>query len=138
MRWPLVFLSVSCVSSSSSERTAVKAGAEPPGRYSSSNLVQSLYDDILPALAERHSTVLNLSTAAQWQERQAVVRPRLEALLGPFPSANRSATPKTIERGTVTGSGFTVQKLLVETRPRYFVPSALWLPQNHSGGERTL
>ena len=56
------------------------------------------------------------------------MRPRLEALFGPFPSSDRAKPPAIVHRGTVTGNGFTVEKLLVATRTNYYVPAALWLP----------
>ena len=161
-----------------------------PKRYSSSDLVQTLYDQVLPVLAARHDEVARLTTeecvgipqlyllrivdihvvvlhsahsllslhirrhvliahavvttamhhvrlsctmcgchapcavamhhvrlpCRQWRARQAAVKPRLDALFGPFPPNDRVKPPATVHRGTVEGHGFTVEKLLVPTR----------------------
>ena len=111
-----------------------------PNLYSTSPLIQTLYDEALPRLAARHAAVSKLTTAEQWKERQQMVKPRLEQLFGPFPPANRTKpnVHSAALNNTVSGDGFIVKKMAVETRPGYYVPSALWLPSAHADDVDTL
>ena len=118
----------------------------PPAQYSTSPLVQSLYDEVLPALAARNAMVSKLTTAEQWSRRQQAVKPRLAGLFGPFPPQNRTKPPNVVHRGLRSNNtntkpasnvDYTVQTMLVETKPGYYVPAALWLPSMHAsdGGD---
>ena len=118
----------------------------PPAQYSTSPLVQSLYDEVLPALAARNAMVSKLTTAEQWSRRQQAVKPRLAGLFGPFPPQNRTKPPNVVHRSLrlnntntnpASNVDYTVQTMLVETKPGYYVPAALWLPAMHApdGGD---
>lgn len=104
----------------------------PPAQYSTSPLLQSLYDEVLPALAARNAMVSKLTTAEQWSRRQQSVKPRLAGLFGPFPPQNRTKPPNVVLRSNNTSTEYSVQTMLVETKPGYYVPAALWLPSMHA------
>lgn len=112
--------------------TWTKAEPEPPpmtGRaYSNHTILMTLYDEVLGKLEARHAHVTALNTSAAWRQRQAEVRDGLGMFLGPLPPASRARQPRLIEAGTARRDGFHVRKLLVESRPGYWIPAGLWVP----------
>ena len=83
---------------------------------------------VLGKLEARHAHVAALNTSAAWRQRQAEVRDGLGMFLGPLPPAGRARQPRLIEAGTAQRDGFHVRKLLVESRPGYWIPAGLWVP----------
>jgi hypothetical protein len=77
-------------------------------------------------LEERKSEVRKIQTRDDWLERQAVVRRKLEKIIGPFPE-------KTPLNARVTGKikkdGYTIEKIIYESMPDYYIPGALYIPE---------
>ncbi|MEZ5042162.1 MAG: acetylxylan esterase [Saprospiraceae bacterium] len=78
-------------------------------------------------LENRKTQIEQLQTKADWQNRQTLVKEKLLNLLGPLP-------PKTPLNAKITGviqkEDFSVEKLLFESMPGYYVTAALFIPQN--------
>ena len=107
----------------------------PGSAYSPFTIGQTLFDQVLQRLEERHDAVGRLGTdAAKWEARQATVRSKLNAMFEPLPSVSRPAKPRWVDRGVVPGSGYEIRKLLIETRPGYWASCGLWMPANASAG----
>ena len=80
-------------------------------------------------LGSRETAVGKLVTKADWLERQKMVRKKLLGIIGPLPER----TPLNIRiTGTIQRDGYRVEKLIYESRPGYFVTSALFIPDNLS------
>ncbi len=90
-------------------------------------LRQRLNTEAGALLDRREQRIAALTGAAAWRERQAEVRRTLEALLGPFPAR----TPLNAQvSGTVRGPGYRVEKVLFESRPRFFITGCLFVPDD--------
>ncbi len=89
-----------------------------------------LYQRAARQLGEREAAVLKLKTKADWQQRQALVKKKIAAAVGPFPAR----TPlNAVVTGKLEREDFTVEKLYFESRPGYYVTAALFLPKNKPG-----
>ncbi len=78
-------------------------------------------------LESRKTAIGRLKTKADWLERQEMVREKLSEIIGPLPEK----TPLNIRiTGTVQRDGYRVEKMIYESRPGYFVTSALFIPDN--------
>jgi hypothetical protein len=111
----------------------------PGDTYSTTGLGRTLFSVVLPQLGARHAAVSALGRDREaWMARQGRVRESLRRLFAPLPprrSGRGTPTPRTLQRGGVLRDelgGFTVTRLLIETRPGYWAPAALWLPLNAS------
>ena len=93
-------------------------------------MAQTFYDQVLAQLASRHEHVKLLQSTVDWDSRRSEVRDALmSGLFAPMPPVLRHL-PRTRDAAgpPVRGDGFEVRKLLVETRPHYWVPCSLWIP----------
>jgi len=80
-------------------------------------------------LESRKTAINKLKTKADWLERQSMVRKKLSEIIGPFPEK----TPLNVRiTGTIQRDGYRVEKLIYESRPGYYVTSALFIPDNLS------
>lgn len=81
------------------------------------------------ALQERQRTMEKISTPQEANSYQARVRSRLAGLVGKFP-------PSTPLHARVTGQirrqGYRVEKVIFESRPRFFVTANLYVPESGS------
>jgi hypothetical protein len=72
-----------------------------------------------------------LKSPADVAERQAAIRKFMAESLGGLPS---SSTPLNARiTGTVPGNGFTIEKVVFESRPKHYVTTNLYLPTTRSG-----
>lgn len=93
-------------------------------------LRQRLNAEAVGLLDQRERRIAGLTDAAAWRGRQAEIRRTLESLLGPFPAR----TPLNAQvTGTVRRPGYRVEKVLFESRPRFFVTGCLFIPDRLSG-----
>ena len=80
--------------------------------------------------AKRAMLLADLKSAEDWDRHAAFIRSSMSAWTGPFPK-------RTPLRARVTGrinrDGYTLEKILFESRPRFFVSANLYLPKNHPG-----
>jgi hypothetical protein len=84
------------------------------------------------AEADREKTIAGIRTTAALQKYQAETSARLRAILGEFP-ARTPLNPKIA--GRLERSGYTVEKLIFESRPRYYVTANVYVPgANVPGG----
>jgi hypothetical protein len=97
---------------------------------------------VLSQLAARHSAVTLLgNNTAEWQTRQQEVHADLKEVFAPLPPprSKRMPIPRSINRGEERlvlqddekengETQISVRKVLVETRPAYWVSAGLWMP----------
>jgi hypothetical protein len=123
--------------------SASKANEEPKPppatgtAYSRHDILQTMYDDVLSSLQRRHEVVAKLRTAADWEMRRGEVLQALrgeKGLFAPLPAPPRPVPRVRTHHAPVRGVGFEVRPLLVETRPKYWVPASLWVPDSASAG----
>lgn len=78
-------------------------------------------------LESRKREISKLETKTDWLERQSIVRKKLSEIIGPFPEK----TPLNIQiTGIIQRDGYRIEKIIYESRPDYFVTSALFIPDN--------
>jgi dienelactone hydrolase len=91
---------------------------------------------MLPDLLARLAEPLSRERKVFWEQmrsreevarRQDEVRARFLASLGEFPERT-PLNPQVVDR--IEFSGYTLEKLLYESRPHYFVPANLYVPQH--------
>lgn len=76
-------------------------------------------------LESRKTDISKLETKADWLKRQNLVRKKLLKIIGPMPEK----TPLNIRiTGIVRRDGYRVEKLIYESRPGFYVTSALFIP----------
>lgn len=77
--------------------------------------------------AQRDSLLATLRTAEDWDRRAGVIRDSMVSWTGPFPEP----TPLNARiTGRLVREGYTVEKILFESRPGYLVSANLYLPEN--------
>ena len=106
----------------------------PGDGYDVTTIGKTLYTQVLERLQQRHTSVTALGNDTHaWERRQAHVRSSIQAMFAPMPPAGREP-PRFVVTGTMQGGGYTVQRVLIETRPGQWVPAGLWMPDVASGG----
>lgn len=71
-----------------------------------------------------------LKTPAEVAERQAAIRKFMTESLGGLPSSDTPLNARVT--GTVPGNGFTIEKIVFESRPKHYVTANLYLPAQRS------
>lgn len=81
-------------------------------------------------LAAREQEISKLKTTTDWLDRQAWVKNKLSEIIGPLPER----TPLNVKiTGVIQKKGYRVEKMVYESRPGFYVPSALFIPDNLKG-----
>ncbi|HKJ69788.1 MAG TPA: acetylxylan esterase, partial [bacterium] len=81
-------------------------------------------------LDQREQQIATLETRDDWKQRQQKVREILQRIVGPFPDR----TPlNPVITGTLKKPGYTMEKIIFESRPGFHVTAALFLPENRQG-----
>ena len=98
------------------------------------NANESLYRDLSRQAGEylkrRRQEVASIETLEGWKRRQEFVRSALMQVVGPFPEP----TPLNAQiTGRLDRPLFTVEKLVFESQPGFYVTAALFLPKRRSG-----
>lgn len=76
-------------------------------------------------LEERRIEVSQLKTKEDWLERQAIVKNKLMKMVGPFPDK----TPLNAQVvDVIKKESYRIEKIIYESRPGYYVTSALYIP----------
>lgn len=101
-------------------------------RYSDS--ANALYHHIsgqaFTHLEKRSGEVAKIRTIEQWRDRQAEVRKTFADIIGPFPEK----APLNVKiTGVLHKDGYRVEKTIYESRPGYYVTSALFVPDGLKG-----
>jgi cephalosporin-C deacetylase-like acetyl esterase len=94
-------------------------------------LIASLNAQANVQLAERAKAVARVQTRADAEKRKDLVRRKLLALIGGLPA--RPSSIETKQFGTLSGSGFRIEKLAYESLPGFWVTANLYLPANGNG-----
>lgn len=91
------------------------------------NLLQHRLNDTAFALLEKRAKLAaNLKSADDWRKRIAEARSALDAVAGPFPERT-PLNPRIL--GTVKKDGFTIEKVVFESIPGFYVTSCLFIPE---------
>jgi cephalosporin-C deacetylase-like acetyl esterase len=78
-----------------------------------------------PLLAANHARREAIRTPEQWWQRRRELHAAFMRALGPFPDR----TPLNAEVvGTLEGSGYVIEKVIFESRPRFYVTANLYRP----------
>ncbi len=86
-------------------------------------------NDLTYAILSRHDARLrDLQSAAEWETYRADVRATLEKLVS-FPAR---APLRSRRMGVLRREGYTVEKLVFESMPDFFVPGCLFLPDHRT------
>lgn len=111
----------------SSEAEAV--AVLPLGEYDSEVLFQHLMRiaEVQFAAAAREREAI---TAESWPQRRAALRARIMEMIGPFPE-RMPLNPRRV--GQVEREGYTIEKVLFESRPGFYVTANFYLPAARSG-----
>jgi dienelactone hydrolase len=72
-------------------------------------------------------------TRAQWEKRRVVLQRQILVAAGIDPLPAKRATPRAIVSGKQTFDGFTVENVLLETKPGYWLGGNLYRPLTGSG-----
>src|SRR5439155_13258179 len=90
-----------------------------------------LHDHLAKARAsadqDREKLIGNVRTPAELQKYQAQTAARLHAILGEFPPRT-ALNAKTV--GRLDRSGYAVEKVIFESRPRYYVTANVYVPRS--------
>jgi len=81
-------------------------------------------------LQERKATMAALNTESDYLARQAFVKEKLRELIGPFPEKSPLNAHVT---GVIKKEDYTVEKVIYESVPGYYVTAALFLPKKRKG-----
>ena len=81
-------------------------------------------------LESRNTEINKLKTKADWLERQSMVQKKLLEIVGPFPDK----TPLNVQvTGVLKKDGFSIEKIIYESIPGYYVTGALYIPDGIKG-----
>ena len=114
-----LFATFNLISFATAGEKADSIGASPTA------LRQWLLQKVDDAAKTRNAEIAKLTTAESIAARQRVLREKFAAAIGVFPE--RTPLNATIT-GTLKRDGYRVEKILFESRPKFFVTAALFLP----------
>ena len=130
-------------SSKTDDSAAAGAAAYPepplvPPRKHTNELMDTLMDEFSELNDARRATVTQLGTDRQkWAERQKLTAGHLAELFSPLPSSSGGTAPNMTVTGSIHHeSGFTMHKIIYQTRPGLFVTGSLWVPDGLEGSGR--
>ncbi len=79
---------------------------------------------------QRKNEIRQLKTKKDWQDRQILVRKKLNRLIGPFPEKT-ALNPRIT--GVIQKEGYRIEKLVYESMPGFFVTGCVFIPDNIDG-----
>lgn len=97
---------------------------------SANSLQHRLNSEAFQLLEKRSAVVSGLKSAEAWKGRQAEVRNLLEKAFGPFP-ARTPLNAKVL--GTSKREGYTIERVIFESMPRFYVTACLFIPEPRIG-----
>lgn len=91
-----------------------------------SSLYRHFAQEAYQQLEERRQKVAGLQSLEDWQQRQQEIKRKFEKVLGPFPEKTplKPQITKRIEK-----EDFTVEHIVYESQPGFYVTSSLYLPK---------
>jgi hypothetical protein len=76
-------------------------------------------------LEGRKAEIQKLETREDWLARQSHILERFREIIGPFPEK----TPLNVQiTGKLRKDGYTIEKIIYESTPGYYIPGALYIP----------
>ena len=103
----------------------VRADPNSPANAGRRAVNESLNEIAAKYTADRRATIATITTRAAAQARQAKVRAKLLALIGPLPER----TPLNAQvTGTTQADGFRIEKVLFESQPGFKVTALFYVP----------
>jgi hypothetical protein len=81
-------------------------------------------------LEARKREISGLKTKTDWLKRQSLVREKLSEIIGPFPEKTPLNAKVT---GILPGDGYSIEKILYEPVPGYYVTGAMYIPEGIEG-----
>jgi hypothetical protein len=89
------------------------------------SLYKSFCSTAFDQLKSRQSEIQELDSKQDWLARQSLIKEKLRKISGPFPDK----TPLNVKiTGKLKMDGYTVEKLIYESFPGYYVTAALYIP----------
>lgn len=85
-------------------------------------------------LDKRTAMVARYGKLGDWQSRQQMIRRTLLDIVGPFPQKN-SLNAKILRK--ISKSGYTVEHILYESQPGFYVTSSLFIPAGLQPGSKS-
>jgi dienelactone hydrolase len=93
-------------------------------------LINNLLDTATYYYNLRDREIEALRSNDDWVKRQSYVKNKLEDIIGPFPER----TPLNVRiTGKIKKEGYTVEKLVYESLPGYYVAACIFIPDNTDG-----
>ncbi|GEO21640.1 alpha/beta hydrolase family protein [Cyclobacterium qasimii] len=100
---------------------------KPPHRLPS--MIQNYYIDKVREISKKHSDrIYGLKTKKDALEYQAEIKNKIKDCLGPFPE---KIPLNPVITGKLEREGFTVEKVIYESRPGFKVTANLYIPKNN-------
>ncbi|HUR57365.1 MAG TPA: acetylxylan esterase, partial [Opitutaceae bacterium] len=99
--------------------------------HAGSQLKDHIYDRSRQMFARGDAERDALPSPAAVKARQEAIHRFIAESLGGLPPSNTPLNARTT--GTVAGNGFTIEKVIFESRPHHFVTANLYLPAQRSG-----
>ncbi len=85
-------------------------------------------------LDKRTAMVAKYNTLGDWQSRQKMIRQTLLDIVGPFPQKN-PLNAKVLRK--ISKSGYTVEHIVYESQPGFYVTSSLFIPAGLKAGSKS-
>ncbi len=99
-------------------------GEQSEGRQMLSGFVKNHSDSLMN---KRQEELSQLKTSAEWKARQEKTREHLDNFFGKFPEK----TPLNAKIvGKIEREHYTIEKIIYESQPNYYVPANLYIPKN--------
>lgn len=97
------------------------------------SLYHHLSAQAIKLLEERTVLVSKIQTTDDWKQRQQFVREKLSEAIGPFPEKTplNAKVVRTVDKGS-----FTIEHIIFESQPGFYVTSSLFLPSGLKKGDR--
>lgn len=95
--------------------------------------VEDYFDHQVKQIAD--ACLTDLTTKEAWEKRRPELRRQFFEMMGLWPLPPKSDLRATIT-GTLEGDGFTVEKLVFQSRPQVYVTANLYLPKGRKQGEK--
>ena len=93
-------------------------------------LYKEMVEEAETRFAAREARIASLATAQDWQAYREQVKLKLAQIIGPFPEK----TPLNPEiTGVIEQDDYTIEKLIYESQPGFYVTAALFLPKKRKG-----
>ncbi|HEX6892944.1 MAG TPA: alpha/beta hydrolase family protein [Chryseolinea sp.] len=95
-----------------------------------SQLINHLTDLASQLYSERDTAIAKLRDKKDWLDRQALVKKKLQEVVGPFPER----TPlRAITTGTIKKNGYRIEKIIFQSMPEFYVTGCLFIPDGIKG-----